>query len=232
MYSRKIKVAGWLIHLFTSSGAIIGVFTIQAIFNGNFQLALALLFLAMLVDTFDGFLARKIKVWEVIPIIDGKLLDLVIDFTNFVFVPAVFLYHGNLLPSGWSELLVALVVLTGCYNYGLAEDSTPDGYFIGFPAAWNFVCFYFITFDTSPWINATVVLILSILHFIPIKFIYLTKTRAFPHLTLSIAILWAISGIWAIASFGNVPQFILAVLIIGPIYMVALGIYATFSSSE
>src|SRR4030095_5290852 len=92
--SRIRKVAAWATHLFTASGAIWGLLAILAITNEQWVLAFAWMGVSVFVDSFDGVLARRVRVKSVLPNFDGALLDNMIDFLNYVFVPAYFLYES------------------------------------------------------------------------------------------------------------------------------------------
>ena len=49
-------------------------------------------------DGLDGTLARKYEVKEMLPHFDGSVLDLVIDYLTYVFIPAIFIYRY--IPAG------------------------------------------------------------------------------------------------------------------------------------
>ncbi len=58
----------------------------------------------MFIDGVDGALARHFRVAELLPRWSGDALDLVVDFTTYVFVPAYALAVSGLLPhqAGYS----------------------------------------------------------------------------------------------------------------------------------
>ena len=55
----------------------------------------------------DGTLARKIGVTDKTPNIDGLILDSVIDYLNYVIIPALMVYWFQLVPLGWEIILPA-----------------------------------------------------------------------------------------------------------------------------
>src|SRR5215204_4234923 len=91
------KLLAWSAHIFTASGAIWGLLTLLAITNGEWKAAFLWISVAILIDSFDGYLARRVRVKEFIPEFDGALLDNMLDSLNYVFVPAYFLVQANLL---------------------------------------------------------------------------------------------------------------------------------------
>src|SRR5690349_23052289 len=88
-FSAGRKLLAWGVHIFTASGVVIGLLALIAVVNRNFRGALLWLFIAVVVDTVDGALARAVRVKEVLPYVDGRMLDYVIDFTNDVIVPTL-----------------------------------------------------------------------------------------------------------------------------------------------
>ena len=81
---------GWLVHMFTASGACIGVLSLLAIYEGKDMHALWLMAAAILIDSVDGMFARLVKIQDVVPEIDGALLDNIVDFVNYTIVPCFF----------------------------------------------------------------------------------------------------------------------------------------------
>ena len=52
-----------------------------------------------IVDGIDGTMARRVRVAELLPRWSGDVLDLVVDFITYVFVPAYAIAAGGLLPD-------------------------------------------------------------------------------------------------------------------------------------
>src|SRR5688500_11328062 len=97
--TKREKLLAWSAHLVTASGAIWGLLTLLAITNGEWIASFAWMGAAIAVDSFDGFLARRVRVKEVLPEFDGALLDNMLDYLNYVFVPAFYLSQSDLLPE-------------------------------------------------------------------------------------------------------------------------------------
>ena len=180
----------YLIHLFTVSGVLFGFLALLASIQKDLPLAFFFLAIALFIDGIDGSLARKVDVKQYTPHINGENLDNIIDYLNYVFVPAFVIYWLDFVPSG-TELLSALIILVvSCYTFANNNMKTTDFYFSGFPALWNIVILYFYILNTNPLINFIVICALSVLTFIPIKYshpfrvLYLRKT------TLSVLTVW------------------------------------------
>ena len=68
---------------------------------------------------------------------------------------------------------------------------TDDYYFQGFPAVWNVVVLYFFILNTNEWINLIVIIILSILTFVPWKFVHPLRVKSYRNLTIFFTVIWA-----------------------------------------
>ena len=105
------KAQSWLVHIFTASGAFAGFLSLQAVLNDNVFLAFLWLSVAFFIDGIDGTLARRYKVSDNLPEIDGAILDNIVDYLNYVFIPALMVYWFDLVPSQFSLFAVALILI-------------------------------------------------------------------------------------------------------------------------
>ncbi len=163
------KLAAWGVHLFTASGAVIAVLALAAIARDDFKSAAIWMLLALVIDAVDGTLARAVRVKEVLPGFDGRRLDDMVDFLNYVVVAVVFMAASGHLPA----LLWAVVpLLASAYGFSQENAKTEDNFFLGFPSYWNVVAIYAWLLDVAPWTTLAWVAALSVLVFVPIKYIY------------------------------------------------------------
>ena len=77
-------VSAWLVHLYTASSAVFGLWAVVACFRGQFRLAMYLMMLTMVIDSTDGALARLVDVRGQIPWFDGRRLDDICDYFTYV----------------------------------------------------------------------------------------------------------------------------------------------------
>ena len=96
---------------------------------------------ATIVDSTDGFLARKVRIKEVVPSFDGRRLDDLVDFLNYTFLPLLLIWRAGILPPG-QEPWLFLPLLASAYGFCQVQAKTDDGYFLGFPSLWNVVALY------------------------------------------------------------------------------------------
>ena len=185
------KIAAWAVHGFTASGAVLGFLAIISILNNDLVGAFLWLGLALLIDGIDGSLARKIGVLEKTPNIDGSTLDNVIDYLNYVIIPALMIYWFQMVPNGWEIILPAGMFAVSLYTFANMNMKTNDYYFSGFPAVWNIVVLYFYILNTHPIINVIVILLLFIFTFIPIKFVHPLRVKKIRNLTIFCTVLWS-----------------------------------------
>lgn len=204
----KDKIAAWAVHGFTASGAVLGFLAIISIFNNDLVGAFLWLGLALLIDGLDGALARKIGVSDKTPNIDGSALDLVIDYLNYVIIPALMIYWFQLVPSGWEIIIPAGIFAVSLYTFANINMKTSDYFFSGFPAVWNIVVLYFYILGTNLWINLIVIIILSILTFVPIKFVHPLRVKKLRNYTIFATILWSASSLKLVTTNSNINLFL------------------------
>src|ERR1044072_786675 len=227
-YSTGRKLLAWGVHVFTASGVIVGLLALAAIVAHDFRTAFLWLFIAVLIDTVDGTLARIVQVKEVLPNVDGRMLDYVIDFTNDVIFSTLFLYEAGLLPSSVRFVCCAAILLVSCYHYTNLKAITDDFHFRGFPAMWNFVVFYLFVLGLDPIWNVVVIAVVCCLHFVPIDFIYPTRTVRLKKLTFSLVLLLAVVNLVILIQhpLRNTMLLTISLLIIG--YLMAMSLYQTY----
>ena len=186
-------VLAWMVHLLTASGAVLALFAVAAIAQGQWRLALFWLLAALAVDGIDGTLARSLRVAQRVPRIHGETLDLVIDYLNYVFVPTLFLWRADLLPAALAPALAAAIQISSLYVFARADMKTEDGYFRGFPALWNLVAFYLFVIQPGAEAGAVAVALLVVLTFMPIHFIHPFRARDYRRWPVPLALVWALS---------------------------------------
>jgi phosphatidylcholine synthase len=218
-------ILAWLVHLYTASGAVIAFAAFVLINQQNFQLAFWLMSLAVAIDCTDGTLARAGRVKERIPWFDGDRLEDIIDYANYVLVPCWFMLHANLLPARDAFWLAALPLLASAYGFCQKEAKTRDHYFLGFPSYWNIVVFYMYVLNPPLWINGFVILILSILVFVPLKYIYPSRTRQYRPVTIGLGIIWGVSVLFIIYALPDPPRPVVLISLVFPAYYLAVSFW-------
>ena len=223
----KDKIAAWAVHGFTASGAVLGFLAIISIFNNDLVGAFLWLGLALLIDGLDGSLARKIGVTDKTPNIDGSALDLVIDYLNYVIIPALMIYWFQFVPPGWEVYIPAGIFAVSLYTFANINMKTSDYYFAGFPAVWNIVVLYFYILGTNLWINLIVIIILYILTFVPIKFVHPLRVKNLRNYTIFATVLWGASTLKLVTANPNINLFleekiVMAIWILCSIYFASL----------
>lgn len=188
----------WSVHLFTACGVVCCLLALEATYASRWQLALAWLLLAVVIDGIDGTFARMARVKTVLPNFDGALLDNIIDFANYVIVPALIIHRAELVPASVSLGVASAICLSSCYQFCQSDAKTADHFFKGFPSYWNLVALYLLAMHLSPPANLLIVLTLVVLVFVPIKYIYVSRTPQLRRTSVVLTVVWAamVIAIW------------------------------------
>ncbi|PTE15709.1 CDP-alcohol phosphatidyltransferase family protein [Pseudogemmobacter blasticus] len=212
------------VHLLTATGAVLSMFAMLAAVEEKWSLMFLWLVVALIVDGIDGPLARKYEVHKNWPTYDGVLMDLIIDYMTYVFIPAYALFKSGLL-SGWTGWLAIIVIVYGSVVYFAdTRMKTTDKSFAGFPACWNMVVLVLFAVAPSQGTILIVVILLTITMFTNLKFIHPTRTKRWRSLSLGVCIAWICFAAWA--AMVNFAEGSLAHwgLILTSLYLVLAGI--------
>ena len=203
----KDKIAAWAVHGFTASGAVLGFLAIISIFNNDQTSSFLWLGLALLVDGLDGTIARKVGVSDKATNIDGSMLDNLVDYLNYVIIPSLMIYWFQMVPNGWEVIIPAGIFAVSLYTFANINMKTEDYYFSGFPALWNIVVLYFYILNTNQYINLIVIIFLSILTFIPIKFVHPLRVKKLRNITIFCTIIWSATTLKLVTTFPEINLF-------------------------
>jgi len=218
------SIAAYGVHLFTATGAVWGLLGILAIFEGNYKLMIIYMIVAMLVDGFDGMLARWADVKKYAGGVDGALLDNILDYLNYVLVPVIFLIKADLLPESVRLFTACAILLTSAYQFTQTDAKTDDHHFKGFPSYWNVAALYMLLMNLPPWVNFGFLMLFNVLVFVPIKYIYPSRNSYLRTLTLGLTYLYGAIGIWGLVQYPNQPKWVVWVSLIYVAYYLVLSL--------
>lgn len=193
----KTKALAFSVHLLTASGAALALMALVSATQGQWAAMYGWLVLAFVVDGIDGPLARKVDIKLHAANWDGVILDLVVDYLTYVFIPAYALIYSDLLPSPWGVVAALLIALTGVVYFADVRMKEPDNSFSGFPAAWQMVVMVFLTLPPPVWATMTIVTVLALAQFVSLKFIHPVRTRRWRQVNLPILMLWVVFAGWS-----------------------------------
>lgn len=225
--SRTDVILAWSVHFFTATGAVWALLSILAIQRHDWRLLFLFIAIAIFVDGFDGMLARRFRTKELAAGVDGALMDNILDYLNYVMVPALFLIEVAILPYGWDLIAAALILLSSAYQFSQTDAKTEDHYFKGFPSYWNILALYLFVLDWNPWVNLVIILICVLLVFVPIKYVYPTRTARNQKINLLIIYAWGLIGFVCIMLYPNVPMIMVYFSLVLVGYYVADSLVAT-----
>ncbi len=195
-------VSAWLVHLYTASGALFAFVALNRIFYDRYRDAFFWLGLAVLVDATDGVLARRADVASRLPWFNGPKLDDIVDYLTYVFVPAFLVWQALLVPDRWAMVVVGAMLLSSLYGFNRDDAKTEGHFFTGFPSYWNIVVFYLYLAGWAPQVNAAILLVLAALVFVPVRYVYPSRTPMWRTPTIALGALW---GVLMIAMLWRLP---------------------------
>jgi phosphatidylcholine synthase len=217
-------VAAFAVHVFTASGAACALLALFAAVQAKWTPMFLWLGVALMIDGVDGTLARRLRVAELLPRWSGDILDFVVDFTTYVFVPAYAIAAGGLLPPSVALALGLIVTVTGALYFADRRMKTADSYFRGFPALWNVVAFYLFLLKPPPWLAALAVVVLAAATFAPIHFVHPVRVPRWRVMNIAALAAWAALALTALALNLDPPGWVAAALAALAIYFVAVGL--------
>jgi phosphatidylcholine synthase len=222
------KIFAWGVHLFTATGAVWGFLAILAIHDHEWKQAIIWMGMAMFVDGVDGILARWLDVKTYAGGVDGALLDNILDYLNYVVVPAIFIFEAEIIPARFTLAGIIAILVTSAYQFTQVDaktDDTNEYFFKGFPDFWNVMVIYMLVLGLNQWVNLAVLILLNILIFVPIKYIYPTRTRFLKKLTLGLTFLFGLLGLVGLILYPNEPKWIWWVTLIYGGYYLAVSLW-------
>ena len=227
------KTLAWSVHIFTASGLLTGFMAILAINEKDWRSAMFWLLAALVIDGIDGTFARMFRVKEVLPFMDGKTIDYVIDFATYAIIPAYFFYEAELVTQDWRLPLTFLILMVSALYYGKEGMVSADNYFVGFPVLWNMVVFYLVfVLSCSPLMNALLVVFFAILHFVPIKFAYPSQASRLKGVTIAATLVFLIALPLLVYYYPERPMWLKIVMILNLCYFGGIATWDTFIYRE
>ena len=230
---KQERFLGTLVHLFTGFGIIAGFFSLISVINNDQANAFLWLGLAFLIDSIDGTLARKFNVKKNLPNIDGKMLDSIIDFFNYVIIPAFMIYWFKLIPDQFLILVPSLLIFISIFSYANLNVMTSDHFYNGFPAIWNIIVLYFFIFSTSEIVNLLILSLLIILKFSPLKCVHPLRVKKFKNISIFFTIIWFLmSGLLILSMQLEIKPifelFFIFLWVVSNIYFISISLFKTF----
>ncbi|MDM8168786.1 CDP-alcohol phosphatidyltransferase family protein [Roseovarius sp.] len=188
-----------LVHLLTATGAVFAMLAMLAAVDEKWDLMFLWLVVAFAVDGIDGPLARHYQVQKYSPRFDGVLLDLIIDYLTYVFIPAFALFSSDLLPgwTGWFAIIV--ITYASAMYFADTKMKTKDNSFHGFPGCWNMLVLVLVLFAVEPnfWLILVLVVAMAVAMFLPLKFVHPARTKRWRVVSLPVAVAWTFFAGWA-----------------------------------
>jgi phosphatidylcholine synthase len=198
--SPATRATAFSVHIFTAMGAGVALLALLEAVREHWAAMFGWLGVALVIDALDGPIARRLDVVRVQPNWSGEVLDLVVDFVTYVFVPGYAITASGLLLPVAAPLLGAGVVVSGALYFADRRMKAADNHFRGFPALWNAAAFYLFLLHLSPALSSLAVAALIVLTFVPVHVLHPVRVVRWRGLTLSLIGIWAVLAIFTLAS--------------------------------
>ena len=217
-------VLAWLVHLYTASGAVLAFLAVIALVDHDYRTAFFWLGLQIVVDATDGLFARRVGVSARLPWFDGAKLDDIVDYLAYVFVPALFVWRALIVPDAWALPLASGILLSSAYGFNRSDAKTRDHFYTGFPSYWNIVVFYLLVSGWSSRVNAAILAVLAVMVFVPVRYVYPSRTRVWQTPTLVLGAIWGALMSFMVWRYPAVPRVVFWASLVFPIYYVVLSL--------
>ncbi len=218
------KFFAWCVHCYTASGLVAAAGIAVLLVRGGdeaFRQAFILMFIATVIDTTDGWLARKADVKKYAPSFDGRRLDDLIDYNTYTTLPLLLIWRAELLPagqSGWLLLPLLASVYGFCQTQAKTQAKTEDNFFLGFPSYWNIVALYLYVLALPGWFALLTIIVLALLTFVPSLYLYTTHGGRFSTFTNLFGTVWAVTGIVLLVQWRAAPSWLAWASLSFPVY--------------
>lgn len=231
---RIVRATAYAVHLYTATGLLLALLTATAIAEQRYRDAFLCMTIAVLIDATDGALAQRFRVKEVLPHVDGRKIDDIVDYLNYTFLPMLMVWRAGWLPApGWLWASIPLVASVLAFTHlGAKEDER--GFFRGFPSYWNIFAFY-----TAVWFShlgthvvLAIALVLSTLSVLPLRFVYPNRAPRWRTWWLAGGLVWLASIAAMLYVYPRVPGWLVGVSMIYPTAYVVLSVFLDFADRK
>lgn len=219
------RLAAWGVHAFTASGLLWGLLAALCVARAEYREAFVFIIAAIAVDAVDGLLARWVRVTDTLPGFDGALLDNLVDYVTYVFVPALLIHEAELLPPAWAIAGSVLICLASAYQFCQAEAKTSDHFFLGFPSYWNVVAFYLFFAGLDPRANLAIVGFLVVQVFVPIKWVYPSRMTRLRAVTIAATAIWGVACIAVLVQYPTPAPWLLPASLLYVVYYAGVSLW-------
>jgi phosphatidylcholine synthase len=219
------KASAWLVHAYTASGLVLALLATRAAIDHDYRGAFFWLTLQVFVDASDGVLARLARVSTVLPWFNGATLDNITDYLAYVFVPALIVWRAVLVPDAWSLPVAAAMLLSSAFGFSRDDAKTSDHFFTGFPSYWNVVVLYLYVAGLPSGVNATILVALVGMVFVPIRYVYPSRMPVLRGLTVTLGAIWGALILAMIWQMPAVSRPLLWGTLVFPAYYAALSFH-------
>ena len=226
-------IAAWAVHAFTISGLAWATLALFAMLDNNIPMMWLWFAIALIVDGVDGTLARKVGVRQVIPWFDGGVVDNLVDYLTWTFLPALFM--AMYLPFGPKPvpvIMMVVIIVSSVFCYANDGEKSNDNYFVGFPAAWNCVAIVMYVLQTPAWVNIAATIFLAIMPLVPLHYTHPARVKRFQIPNIIGAAAWIVACAYMVVVYPVQPLWALILFWVGGGWFMIAGFIRTATGED
>src|SRR5262245_56977124 len=219
--SSRMRAAAFSVHIFTALGAGVALIAMLEAVREHWTNMFGWLGVALIIDAIDGPIARRLDVVRLQPNWSGDILDLVVDFVTYVFVPAYAVTASRLLLPIAAPLLGIGIVVSGALYFADRRMKSDDNHFRGFPGLWNVAAFYLFLLHWPPALSSLAIALLIVATFLPFHVLHPMRVARLRWLTLTLMAVWAVLGLYVLVKDFDVELPVTVALCLIALYVAA-----------
>ena len=218
------RILAFSVHLLTASGAFLAFMAMLAAMQGRWAEMFGWLGGALVVDGLDGPLARRLDVATHAARWSGVILDLIVDYLTYVFIPAVALVTSGTMYYPLAIPAAAIILVTGAIYFADDRMKTKDASFQGFPGCWNMVVLVLFATDYTNLTGFLIILAIAAAQFLPLRFVHPVRTALWRRISLPVCVAWVGFAGWACWTHFEQPLACTLGLLATSVYLLTAGL--------
>ena len=170
---------------------------------------------------------------DAIPWFDGGVVDNLVDYLTWTFLPALFMaLHLPFGAQPMPVIMMIVVIVSSLFCYANDGEKSNDNYFVGFPAAWNCVAIVMYVLQTPAWVNIAATIFLAIMTLVPLHYTHPARVKRFQIPNIIGAAAWIVACAYMVVVYPVQPLWTLILFCIGGGWFLIAGFIRTATGED